>query len=92
MLGVSFSSLFLYAALSLAVQRARRRWALFAVPTVWVVLGAVLLRWEGAATLLLQVPTYVFLLVAFCALLLFLGEVRRLATSRPVEGGFHAVR
>ena len=51
-----------------------------------------LLRWEGAATLLLQVPTYVFLLVAFCALLLFLGEVRRLATSRPVEGGFHAVR
>lgn len=92
MLGVSFSSLFLYAALSLAVQRARRRWALFAVPAAWVVLGAVLLRWEGAATLLLQVPTYVFLLVAFCALLLFLGEVRRLATSRPVEGGFHAVR
>ena len=92
MLGVSFSSLFLYAALSLAVQRARRRWALFAVPTVWVVLGAVLLRWEGAATFLLQVPTYVFLLVAFCALLLFLGEVRRLATSRPVEGGVHAVR
>ena len=53
MLGVSFSSLFLYAALSLAVQRARRRWALFAVPAAWVVLGAVLLRWEGAATLLL---------------------------------------
>ena len=73
-------------------QRARRRWALFAVPAAWVVLGAVLLRWEGAATLLAPVPTYVFLLVAFCALLLFLGEVRRLATSRPVEGGFHAVR
>lgn len=40
MLGVSFSSLFLYAALSLAVQRVRRRWALFAVPAAWVVLGA----------------------------------------------------
>lgn len=91
LLGVSFSSLFLYAALSLACLRMQSRWGFIAVLVAWVVCGVALTYWDSAAGFLLQVPAYVFALFAFGSLVVFLVEIRRLATSRPIEGGFYAL-
>lgn len=92
MLGVSFSSLFLYAAWSLFCQRLRRREGMLAAPALWLALGAVLLCWEEGAALLLRIPALVFFLLALAGLALFLTELRRHLT-RPIEGGLrYAVR
>lgn len=92
MLGVSFSSLFLYAALSLSCQRLRRREMMLAAPALWLVLGAILLCWEEGAALLLRVPALVFFLLALAGLALFLRELKY-DLIRPIEGGLrYAVR
>lgn len=92
MLGVSFSSLFLYAALSLFCQRFRRREMMLAAPALWLALGAILLCWEEGAALLLRVPALVFFLLALTGLALFLGELKH-DLIRPIEGGLrYAVR
>lgn len=78
MLGLSFSSLFLYAALTLFCLR-RRQWKAVP-PALWAVLGTLLLAWEQSAELLLQVPALVFFLLAVSALLyciLILGKMLR---------------
>lgn len=91
LLGVSFSSLFLYAALSLACVRVQSRWGYMSVPAAWVVCGTVLMYWDSAAGFLLQVPAYVFALLAFGSLVVFLVEIKHMALSRPIEGGFYAL-
>lgn len=92
MLGLSFSSLFLYAALSLSCQRFRRREAMLAVPALWLILGTVLLCWEDGTALLLRVPAFVFFLLALAGLALFLMEMKQYLT-RSIEGGLrYAVR
>lgn len=92
MLGVSFSSLFLYAALSLFCQRFRRREMMLAAPALWLALGILLLCWEEGAALLLRVPALVFFLLALAGLGLFLQELKH-DLIRPIEGGLrYAVR
>ena len=92
MLGVSFSSLFLYAALSLFCQRLRRREMMLAAPGLWLALGALLLCWEEGTALLLRVPALVFFLLALAGLTLFLRELRH-DLIHPIEGGLrYAVR
>ena len=71
MLGLSFSSLFLYAALTLFCLRLRR--GIVVPPAVWGVTGLLLLVWERGGELLLQVPVLFFLAaagLAYCALTL----------------------
>lgn len=91
MLGLSFSSLFLYAALSLACQRSRRRLAVLAPSLLWLALGGVLLCWTPAAQFLHCVPTLVFFLLASGGLALFLLELKHHLTC-PMEGGLYAFR
>jgi len=92
MLGVSFSSLFLYAALSLACQRLRSRLAPGAAPLVWLAAGSVPLLSQRSAMFLERVPALVFLLIAAGGLTVWLLELRSYL-SRSVEGGaLHAVR
>lgn len=92
MLGVSFSSLFLYAALSLFCQRFRRREMMLAAPALWLALGILLLCWEEGAALLLRVPALVFFLLALAGLGLFFRELKH-DLIRPIEGGLrYAVR
>lgn len=92
MLGVSFSSLFLYAALSLSCQRFRRREAMLAAPALWLILGIALLCWEDGTALLFRVPAFVFFLLALTGLVLFLMELKHYL-SRSIEGGLrYAVR
>ena len=73
MLGLSFSSLFLYAALTLFCLRLRQ--GMVIPPVVWGVAGLLLLVWERGSELLLRVPILVlfFLVVAglaYCVLTL----------------------
>ena len=92
MLGLSFSSLFLYAALSLACQRLHYRRALFAPPMIWLAAGSVPLFSEKAAVLLEQIPALVFLCIALGCLAVYLLELRAYLT-KPLEGGVcYAVR
>ena len=90
MLGLSFSSLFLYAALSLACQRPG--WAMLAAPAVWSVIGSAPLWSRRAAVFLEGVPALVFLLIALGGLTAYLLELRSYL-SKPLEGGIlYAVR
>ena len=73
MLGLSFSSLFLYAALTLFCLRLRR--GIVVPPAVWGVTGLLLLVWERGGELLLRVPVLVLFFLAaaglaYCALTL----------------------
>ena len=73
MLGLSFSSLFLYAALTLFCLRFRRGMVL--PPALWGVTGLLLLVWERGGELLFRVPVLVLLFLsaaglAYCALTL----------------------
>ena len=73
MLGLSFSSLFLYAALTLFCLRFRRGMVL--PPAFWGVTGLLLLVWERGGELLLRVPVLVLFFLAaaglaYCALTL----------------------
>ncbi len=77
MLGVSFSSLFLYAALSLLCRRLRPRQAMGLPPALWALLGMFLLCCQSAAVWLEQVPALVFLLIAAAVLALCLLALRR---------------
>ena len=85
-LGVSFSSLFLHAALSLAC---RKLWWGAAVPAaVWVLAGTWALYGNSrAADLLPQIPTAVFFLLAGAGLALCAGQLRTMLRN-PNKGGF----
>lgn len=73
MLGLSFSSLFLYAALTLFCLRLRR--GIIFPPAVWGVIGLFLLVWKRGGELLLRVPVLILFVLAaaglaYCALTL----------------------
>ena len=91
MLSLSFSSLFLYGALTLGCQRLPLRLSALVPPLVWVGLGMIPLVWSPAAVWLEGVPTLVFLLLAAGGLGAFLWQLDR-SISHPTEGGrYHAV-
>lgn len=84
MMGLSFSSLFLYAALTLSCLSLRRGMAL--PPAVWGGAGLLLLVWEGGGELLLRVPVLVLFFLAAAGLvccLHILGQMLRY----PNRGG-----
>ena len=62
MLGISFSSLFLHAALTLAFRHFR--WGPAVPAAVWMLLSTVLLSYQPWSTFLLEIPTAVFFLLA----------------------------
>lgn len=64
LLAVAFSALFLYGGSSLLCQRLWGVRAALSVPFVWVAVGLVLVFWEPASVWLMQIPAYVFLIVA----------------------------
>ena len=88
MMGVSFSSLFLYGLLTLSVPDVR----LWLPPALWVAAGIALVCWKGASRLLLRVPAAVFFLIA--AFAAGMGAVRLSRSIRAnTEGGIaYAVR
>lgn len=89
LLGLSCSSLFLYAALSLALESLGRWRGILTPPLLWIGLGMGLMLWERGAELLLRVPAWVFLLVAAGSLAAFLaGLDRRLRKQREGDGRY----
>lgn len=82
-LGVSFSSLFLYAAMSLACRDLR--WGPVVPMALWALLSA-LFSWPKAALPLDEVPTAVFFALAGGGLLLCAGQLRAMLRS-PNKGG-----
>ena len=92
MLSVSFASLFVYAALLLAVNRLLRGWAAVCTPVLWVGAGVLLQVSKSAADVLVQVPAVVFLLLAAAASAIIFTQLKSLIT-RPEERGLtYAVR
>lgn len=89
MLSVSFSSLFLYAALALALRKSR--WGIFFVPVFWLVAGIVMLCWERASIILLEVPSIVFFLLAVAAFAAVLFQLSMMLHSNE-RGQYDAVR
>lgn len=86
MLSVSFASLFLYAALSLALAR-RRSWMLMvAAPGGWLCIGVALLCWDKAALFLLKVPAAVFIILSAAALAAIYVQIKSMIL-RPIERG-----
>ena len=77
MLALSFSSLFLYAALSLFCQGKGRKMGVLLPPLVWVAVGLFPLGWPPAEDWLLRVPAAVFLLLAAAGLGGFLWHAIR---------------
>lgn len=90
MLGISFSSLFLYAALSLACRRSR--WGAAISTAFWVVLDAVLARWELLTGFLLEVPAAVFCLLAGAGLICVLSQLYAMLRQPPKGGVLYAQR
>ena len=83
-LGVSFSSLFLHAALSLACRR--MKWGPVIPAALWAVLGLFFLD-RGTVLPLDEIPTAVFFLLAGAGLA-FCVEQLRVILRRPGKGGF----
>ena len=85
MLGISFASLFLHAALSLALRCLR--WGVAVPIVIWVLLGVVLICHEPWTAFLPEVPTAVFFLLAGAGLAYCLSRLRAMLYS-PDKGGF----
>ena len=83
-LGVSFSSLFLYAALSLACRRLR--WGPAVPMALWSLLGLYFMQ-TRAALPLDRIPTAIFFLLAGGGLLLCTGQLHAMLHSTN-KGGF----
>lgn len=91
MLCLSFSGLFVYAALSLTFQRVGRRWW-FAAPLLWISAGILMLCWSRAAEWLMDVPAFLFVLVSVGALVVCFRQWKHQIVD-PFEGGIcYAVR
>lgn len=88
MLGLSFSSLFLYAALTLFCLRFHRG---IVVPTaVWGAVGLLLVVWEGSSQLLLQIPVLVLFFLAAAGLAYCLHILGRMLHYPNRGGRFYA--
>ena len=85
MLGISFSSLFLHAALSLAFRRFR--WGLAVPVTLWALLGTAFLSHTLWAAFLMEAPTAVFFLLAGGGLAYCLSRLCAMLRN-PIKGGY----
>lgn len=88
MLGVSFSSLFLYAALTLSCLKFRGGMAL--PPVTWGMIGLVLMVWEQSRALLLQVPVLVLFCLAAAGLACCVLTLERMLRHPDRGGSFYA--
>lgn len=84
-LAISFSSLFLYAALSLVFRRLR--WGLLIPLAVWMLLGIALLYGRSWSRLLPEIPTAIFVMLAGAGSVYCLSQLREMLNS-PNKGGF----
>ena len=89
-LAVSFSSLFLHAALSLICREGRRGWAV--TLTLWALLDVLLTVWEARAHFLPVVPTAVFCLLAGAGLAAALFRLHTILRQPPKGGILYAQR
>lgn len=85
MLGISFSSLFLHAALTLTLRRFR--WGPAIPAAVWAALGTALLSYQPWTGFLLEVPAAVFFLLAGAGLVYCLSRLHTMILN-PNKGGF----
>lgn len=88
MLGLSFSSLFLYAALTLFCLRLRQ--GMVIPPAVWGVTGLLLLVWERGSELLLRVPILVLFFLAAAGLAYCVLTLERMLRYPNQGGCFYA--
>ena len=88
MLGLSFSSLFLYAALTLFCLRLRRGTVF--PPAVWGAAGLLLLVWERGSELLLRVPVLVLFFLAAAGLAYCVLTLERMLRYPNRGGRFYA--
>lgn len=88
MLGLSFSSLFLYAALTLFCLRLC--WGMVVPPAVWGAVGLLLVVWEGSSRLLLQIPALVLFFLAAAGLACCLHILGRTLRYPNRGGRFYA--
>ena len=88
MLGLSFSSLFLYAALTLFCLRFRR--GIVVSTAVWGAVGLLLVVWEGSSRLLLQIPVLVLFFLAAAGLAYCLYILGRMLRYPNRGGRFYA--
>ncbi len=87
-LSVSFASLFLYAALTLAFLSRR----VYLPAIIWTLCGIVLFCWNGANSYLLQVPTVVFALIAAASLIAVYYEIKHFILYPKERSISYAVR
>ena len=83
-LAMSFSSLFLHAALSLVCRDGRRGWAV--TLALWVLLDGLLTVWEERVHFLMEVPTAIFCLLAGACLAAALYQMYTVL-RQPQKGG-----
>lgn len=88
MLGLSFSSLFLYAALTLFCLRLRQGMAI--PPAVWGAAGLFLLVWERGGELLLRVPVLALFFLAAAGLAYCVLTLERMLRYPNQGGRFYA--
>lgn len=88
MLGLSFSSLFLYAALTLFCLKFRQ--GMVIPPAVWGVAGLLLLVWERGGKLLLRIPVLVLFFLAAAGLACCLHILGRMLRYPNRGGLFYA--
>ena len=88
MLGLSFSSLFLYAALTLFCLRFRR--GMVFPPMAWGLAGLILVAWDWSEELLLQIPVLVFFILAAAGLAYCVLTLERMLRYPNRGGRFYA--
>lgn len=88
MLGLSFSSLFLYAALTLFCLKFRR--GMVFPPVAWGLAGLVLVAWDRSGELLLRVPVLVFFILAAAGLAYCVLTLERMLHYPNRGGCFYA--
>ncbi|MCI9443782.1 MAG: hypothetical protein HFF69_03575 [Oscillospiraceae bacterium] len=89
-LAISFSSLFLHAALSLSCRRLR--WGMAVPAAAWTLVGIALLAFEPLGGLLPEVPTAVFCLMAGAGLSCCLTQERAMLRAPHKGGPIYAFR
>lgn len=92
MLSVSFASLFLYAAFSLALTRRQTWTSAVAAPAGWLCIGVILLCWEKASQFLLQVPAVVFIVISGAALAAIFIQLKAIILNPSERGTVYAIR
>ena len=90
MLGISFSSLFLHAALTLALRRPR--WGAAGPAAVWTLAGGILGCYEPWKAFLLEVPAAVFFVLAAGGLVYCLSQLRGMLRGQNKGGFIYAFR